>query len=138
MVLGSQPKDGNRGNASRGEVASQADSRQRLVNGVSRAAEQAHLLAGDDGHRAGLGQERESIAGAVLRGRVLRSERTDQCRAAGIGVLDFTGNGGERGRIVGIVAVKARHAVKMIAEIGKQLGGSGELGVADTGRLYER
>ncbi len=59
VILGRYPENGNGGRAVRGEPFGEFDGVKDLVNGITGAGEQTHLLAGNHGHRPGFGQTRE-------------------------------------------------------------------------------
>ncbi len=55
VILGGQPEHGHRRDALIAELPRHVRRRHGLINGVRRAGKQSDLLAGDDGHGAGLG-----------------------------------------------------------------------------------
>ena len=54
VILGSHPENGHGGNAGGGELAGEFDGGEGLIEGVAGTAEEADLLAGDDGDGGGV------------------------------------------------------------------------------------
>jgi hypothetical protein len=69
-------------------------------------------------------------------GFVLYCEGANHGGAAGVGIIDFAGGGGEGIDIVGIVAIEAGDAVKMVGKVHEQPGSSRQVGMSDTGWFH--
>lgn len=50
VILGGQPEDGHGAHATVAQLAGELGGGERLVDRIGRTGEEAHLLAGDDGH----------------------------------------------------------------------------------------
>ena len=133
MVFRSQPENGDRGNSALGKIARQAGGGNSFINGVSRPAEQPHLLAGYDGYGARLGEPTQAFGVPIL-----RLERANQRRAAVIRIVDLPGGGYKRSRIVRIVPVEAGYSREVVTEIRKQPGRSRQFRVPDATGFHAR
>src|SRR5579871_15309 len=105
--------------------------RQSLVYRVGRATEQPHLLASHHRKSARLTEPPQRFAVTVL-----RSQRCRQRGPPTIGIRNLPSRRRERRRIVWVIAVKPLYSIEMIAEIGKELRGAGEVCVTDAGWFH--
>ena len=127
VIFGREPEDGDGADAALRERPGEFDGGERFEDRIERSAEEADLLAGDDGDGVGLG---EFVDRWVIRIRLAKSG--DEGGAAVSGVDDLLGGLGVGFGIVGVVRVKALNAVESIKQVGEEARGSREFGVAYT------
>lgn len=127
VIFRGAPEDGDGGLALGAEFLNEADGAERFIEGVGGTAVEAHLLAGEDGDGAGLGEQVQSGAGGVG-----FAEGGDDSLAAGVGVLDFGDGAGEGGTIGGVVRVEGLHTLKIVEKIHEELGRPWQFLMADT------
>ena len=137
VVFARQPEDGRSRQAVGRKLLRQADGGQRFVDAVSRPAEQAHLLAGDDGHGAAaqsgdvLFRLVPAAEDAVLLGEHLRHGRAVRLLQRNLPRSRREGSGVE-----GVMRKKRLDAGKAVQAVGKKSGSLRDLRERDTVRFH--